>query len=112
MLKKIIIFIFFFSTIILYGEIKDPKDPDDPYKTFKLEGENNIDDSTDKSDKQNQFNVKYLNNNGILKTGIIKDITGFYLKLSWDENQSGLQEILIDFVESIRIKGYKMEKNQ
>jgi hypothetical protein len=99
-----------FSIIILLifkiYPIEEPNDPKDPGDTINSD----LDKFEDKNAKK--FNIKYMNKKGILKKGIIKNKSGIYFKLSWDENESGLQEILIDFVQAIRIKGYKMDKQK
>jgi hypothetical protein len=52
------------------------------------------------------YNVEFQNQKGVFGKGILKELKGFYLKLTWPGNESGSEEILIDFVKSIRIKGY------
>jgi hypothetical protein len=94
-----------------YSEVNDPKDsydPDDPSVVFDSESEN----KENKTEKKFNYNIKYLNKAGILKKGYFDKLSGNYLKLRWEENESGTQEILVDFVVSIRIKGYKILKEK
>lgn|GEM_PF-1131687 len=117
-MKKLIFLITFFIVLIQSinnNELKEPKDPDDPSIVFDADNFNN-DDNDNKSKqeekKEIKYNIKYVNKAGIFKKGIIDKLKGTYLKLTWDENESGSQEVLIDFVRSIRIKGYKLHKKK
>lgn len=89
----------FLLTMQSYG-LEDPVDPDEP----------NVSGTNDEG--ENKFNIEYQKQSGIFNKGIIKDIKGFYLKLTWEGNETGSQLILIDFVKSIRVRGYKMVKKK
>ncbi|MCK4798522.1 MAG: hypothetical protein KAT05_14165 [Spirochaetes bacterium] len=89
----------FLLTMQFYG-LEDPVDPDEP----------NVSGTNDEG--ENKFNIEYQKQSGIFNKGIIKDIKGFYLKLTWEGNETGSQLILIDFVKSIRVRGYKMVKKK
>jgi hypothetical protein len=60
-----------------------------------------------------ESNIVYLKQNGQQYKGIVKNLKGFYLKgLVWEGNDNASQEILIDFVDRINIRGYTQVKKQ
>ena len=90
--------------------LKEPIDPRNPNLNA------NVSDLiiSDNDDKENQINCKieYKKKSGFFNKGIIKKFSGQYLNLTWAGNEIGSQEILIDFVKSISIKGYITEKKR
>lgn len=59
---------------------------------------------------ESKYNVKYQKQNGYFYQGFIENNSGYYLQeLTWEDNKTGNQQILIDFVKSIYIKGYRMQ---
>lgn len=100
-----IIIIFLFSQLSIIGEdIKTPDKPNDPYVA-------NLDDDVNNK-KEDNINIEFQYQNGKYNKGIIKDLSNSYLKLSWEGNEMGNQEILMSFVRSMRIKGYTMVKKK
>lgn len=98
MLKKIIIIYFLLFSFFVFA-IDNPKEPDDPNITGE---ENKIDV---------KYNVEYQKQNTFFTKGYVKEFSGFYLNnLTWKGNENGDQKILIDFIKSIRIKGYTTKK--
>ena len=97
-MKKLIIFLFLVQLIYIYAldDLKDPKDP------------------VVKGDKNSEtILVDYQKQDGFFTKGYIKKLSNFYLSgLVWDGNENANQNILIDFVESIRINGYTPIKKQ
>jgi hypothetical protein len=81
------------------GDMKNPKNPDDP----KI---------TDKSEEKltQKYNIEYRTSKGRSGKGMMRGLKGIYLKLAWDGNETGSQEVLMDFVKSIRIRSYSMTK--
>ncbi len=98
-----IIFVLFSFTATGIYTLDEPKDPTDP--SDKITKDSAKTEDTDPG----KYNIEYMNKRGVIKKGAIKNKTGIYLKLKWEGNESGLQEILIDFVSAIRIKGYRKE---
>jgi hypothetical protein len=106
MLKKSIIFllIILFQIILfqfsLFSEDTGVKNPTDP----TVGGDN-----TKVNDPKYNMNIFYKKQNGSSKKGVVKGMKGFYIKgLTWEGNEGGDQDILIDFVKSIKITGYTM----
>lgn len=105
-MKRTIFIIFVFLTLSLSckdSTVKSPKNPEEPViKVQEDESSSAISSEQEKVD----YNVEFQNQKGVFGKGIIKELKGFYLKLTWPGNENGSEEILIDFVKSIRIKGY------
>lgn len=98
-MKKLSIFFLILCTFILYPEVKNPGNPKDP--------ERNDLTTVDK----NKYNITIKKQNGFFYKGYIEGMSGFYLdSLTWEDNQYGNKQKLIDFVKSINIKGYKVSK--
>jgi len=84
---------------------------------FCLFAEDNIKDPKDpvvKGDKSNtNVKIEYQKQDGFFIKGYVKKLSNFYLSgLVWDGNENANQNILIDFVESIRINAYTPVKKQ
>ena len=98
-MKKLLIFIFISFSFLLNGA-DDPKNPDDP----KIDNDNKT---------VKKFNIEYRKEDGFYTKGVIEGMKGFYLnELSWKGNENRDQNIYIDFVKSIEVKGYTMKKTQ
>ncbi len=122
MKKKLLIFFLIIISLFLYpsDDLKDPDNPNDPEDTIIFNDENSdsgkssSSGSSEKKNKEykknNKFNIRYKNKNGDNKQGIIENLSGIYLRLNWKGNENGNQEILLDLVKAIRVKGYKMKK--
>lgn len=104
-MKKMLILMFLFFSF--YGYTKDnivmPRNPKDPDVSSLSDDKGN---DLNKSDVK--LNIEYRKQSGSLNSGIVTGMKGFYLKLAWDSNEDMGQEILVDFVKSIKIKGYTM----
>jgi hypothetical protein len=84
----------------LFGQNTGVKNPDEPV----VGGDN-----SKTNDPKYNVNLSYKKQNGFSKKGIVKGLKGSYIKgLVWDGNEGGNQDILIDFVKSIKINGYTM----
>jgi hypothetical protein len=112
-MKRIIFIIFVFFTLSLSckdATIKGPKDPAEP--VIKVQ-EDESSSATSSEAENIDYNIEFQNQKGVFGKGVIKELKGFYLKLTWPGNEDGSQELLIDFVKSIRIKGYSpIKKNK
>lgn len=109
-MKRIIFIIFVFFTLSLSckdATIKSPKEPADP--VIKVQ-EDESSSSNSSQDENVDYNIEFQSQKGVFGKGVIKELKGFYLKLTWPGNEDGSQELLIDFVKSIRVKGYSPVK--
>ncbi|MBN2546133.1 MAG: hypothetical protein JXB50_10080 [Spirochaetes bacterium] len=97
-------FVFFAKEIIITP--KDPKNPDNP----KIINEENKTRDEEPEVSKSKINLEYKKQNGKGNKGVVENFKDFYLKLSWENNEYAEQEILIDFVKTIKIKGYTMIK--
>ncbi len=96
-MNKFFIVTFLVCTILLNGQVKTPKDPTDPNK-----------DSTDSVPKA-KYNLEIKKQDGFFYKCFAEGMNGFYLDgLTWEGNESGNRKIMIDFVKSINIRGYKI----
>lgn len=96
--KKFIASIFIIISFFAFS-LDDPKKPRDPF----------IDE--DDKNSGHSYNIEYRKQNGFFTKGYVKDFTNFYLNdLRWAGNKNKEQKILIDFVKSIRVKGYSIKK--
>ena len=108
-IKILFLLFIFIITINLYSKdtLSGPNNPDEP----------NIDsidigEDKDSNNKEYSFNIEYQKQNGNFGKGVLQKISNIYLNLSWEGNQIGSQEILLDFIKSLRVKGYTMVKKQ
>lgn len=102
-IQKILIILFWSITLIIYSKEtivlpKSPKEPNNP----------TLDNKSEITKNETKINIEYKKQNGKTNNGIVYNMKGFYLKLQWEGNENKEQEILIDFVKSIKIKGYTM----
>jgi hypothetical protein len=103
-MKKIILFFILVGFQISLFSALDTgvKSPTDP----TVKG-----DDAKKNDPKYNINIVIQKQNGIFTEGIVKGMKGFYIKgLVWNSNESANQDILIDFVKNIRVKGYTVVK--
>ena len=103
-MNKIIIVLFLSLSLFHLNSIDSPTDPTDPGLTDKF------DENSSQSDVN--FNIQFQNQKGEFGKGVIKSLKGIYLNLIWDGNEIGSQEILMDFVKAIRVKGYTTVKKE
>ena len=65
-------------------------------------------DSEETASKE-RYNITVKKEDGFFYKGYIENSKGFYLNdLTWEGNESGNRKIMIDFVKSIRVMGYKI----
>ncbi|HPO48971.1 MAG TPA: hypothetical protein PLO89_01470 [Spirochaetota bacterium] len=97
-MKKILFCICLFVNLFIFSEdtVKDPNDP------------------TVKGDTEKKtVNLEYQKQDGFFYKGYIEQFTNFYLSgLVWEGNENANQNILIDFVESVRVNAYTTVKKQ
>jgi hypothetical protein len=101
MLKKILIIallvIFQLSAFSQTSSLKNPTTP-----TVK---------TSDSNSSANNVTIDFQKQSGALSKGIAIGLKGFYIKgLVWAGNENANQDILIDFVRNIRVKGYTIVK--
>lgn len=101
---KTVIIIFLSLSLFYLNPVDLPDDPDDPGLS------DNFDENSSQSDLN--FNIRFQNQKGDFGKGVIKSLKGVYLSLIWEENEGGEQELLMDFVKSIRVKGYTTVKKE
>lgn len=108
-MKKIVILMFLNLSLLLNAADtiimpKDPNNPDNPKVSKDESRENDI------AAAKSKTNLEYKKQNGKGNKAVVENLKGFYLKLSWEDNSYSTQEVLIDFVKTIKIKGYTMVK--
>ncbi len=102
----IILLLFYFHLSFLITQ-NSPKLPDEPIlKDDKITNKKD----NEKTDKEKINNIQYQNKKGEIIQGVIDDLKGNYINLSWAGNETGAQKILFDFIKSIKIKEYTMVK--
>lgn len=88
--------IFILISIGLHGQISNPVNPSDPKG----------DSSSVSTDR---YNIEFKKEDGFFYKAYAEGMNGFYLDgLTWEGNESGSRKIMIDFVKSVTIKGYKI----
>lgn len=86
------------TILMLAADPTEPKDPSDSSAKYNTAA-------------KSKYNIDYKKNNGFFYKGFNESFKNFYLDgLNWEGNSAGNQKLLIDFVKSIRIIGYQMEK--
>ena len=101
MIKKVlIIFFVVIIQICVFSADSGIIEPDEPVVSG---------DTSKTNDPKYNINIVYKKQSGASRKGIIKGLKGSYIKgLVWEGNEGGTQDILLDFVKSIKINGYTM----
>lgn len=105
-MKKILIISLLLNFHLLFLITQDSlKLPDEP-----ILKDDKITKNNDKTEVEKINNIQYQNKRGDITQGVMDDLKGIYVNLTWPGNDTGTQKILFDFIKSIKIKEYTMVK--